>query len=122
MPDGRKLPNELRGEQRSLEALRARQLREEAGREAVGRVGEPSKGVLVQVCIECGKEYMSAGGEPRAGLVCEKCGSTVFRPFYTASTYDEVDADFRAATERELTPDADESDVTRADILDLNNL
>ena len=122
MVDGRKLPNEARGEQRSLEALRAHQLREEAGREAVGRVSRPAQGVLVQVCLECGKEYMFADRAPRGDLVCERCGNTVFRSFFSVSEYDEVEADFQAATERELTPDADESDVTRTDILDLNNL
>ena len=122
MVDGQKLPNEPRGEDRSLEALRARQLREEAGREAVGRVGEPAQGVLVQVCLTCGKEYMFADRAPRGDLVCERCGNAVFRSFFSVAGYDEVEADFLAATERELTPDADESEVTRTDILDLNNL
>jgi len=120
--EGRRLPNELRGEQRSLEALRAHQLREEAGREAAGRVGQPADGVLVQVCLECGKEYMFADRQPRGDLVCERCGNAVFRSFFSVSRYDEVEADFQASTERELTPDSDESDVTRTDILDLNNL
>lgn len=120
--DERNLPNEPKGEQRSLEALRAHQLREEAGREAPGRVGRTAQGVLVQVCLECGKEYMFADREPRGDLVCERCANTVFRSFFTVTGYDEVEADFQAATERELTSDADESDVTRTDILDLNNL
>lgn len=122
MADGRKLPNEPRGEQRSLEALRAHQLRQEAGREAAGQVGRPAQGVLVQVCLECGKEYMFTDRAPRGDLVCERCGNTVFRSFFSVLGYDEVEADFQAATERELTPDSDESDVTRTDILDLNNL
>ncbi|MBI4408226.1 MAG: hypothetical protein HY561_00875, partial [Gemmatimonadetes bacterium] len=45
------LPNELHGEQRSLEALRAHQLREEPGRETPGRIGHLASGVLVQVCL-----------------------------------------------------------------------
>lgn len=121
MTDQGRLPNELHGEQRSLEALRAEQLGNEPGWEAPGRVGRPARGVLVQVCLECGKEYLFDEAEPPPDLVCEKCGNRVFRSFFDVPGYDEVEADFRAATERDLTPADPEADVTRADILDLNH-
>ncbi len=121
-PRPARLPNELRGEQRSLEALRARQLAESPGYEMAGPVGRTADGVLAQVCLECGKEYLFDDTQPPADLTCEKCGNKVFRSFFTVRGYDEVEADFRASTERDLAPDDTEADVTRADVMDLNNL
>lgn len=121
MGQGDRLPNELRGEQRSLEALRASELRDEAGRAAPGLVGRAADGVLVQICIECGREYLFDREDPPRDLACEKCGNRVFRSFFSVLGPDEVEADFRASTERDLAPDDAETDVTRADILDLNN-
>lgn len=117
-----RLPNELRGEARSLEALRARQLADDPGYEAVGRVGRPADGVLVQVCLECGKEYLFDEEQPPADLTCEKCGNSVFRSFFSVRGYDEVEADFQRSTERDLAPNDTEADVTRGDVMDLNNL
>lgn len=117
-----RLPNELRGEERSLEALRAKQLADSPGRETPGRTDEMADGVLTQVCLQCGKEYLFDEMQPPADLVCEKCGNSVFRSFFSVRGYDEVEADFRASTERDLAPDDTEADVTRADVLDLNNL
>jgi len=121
-PSRRTLPNELRGEERSLEALRARQLREDPGYEARGQVGRLADGVLTQVCLECGKEYNFDREPPPPDLTCEKCGNQVFRSFFTVKGYDETEADFLHSTERDLAPNDDESDVTRSDIVDLNNL
>ncbi len=115
------LPNELPGELRSLEALRAHQLSDDPGHETRGRVGRPADGVLVQVCLECGKEYIFDERPPSGDLVCEKCGNGVFRSFFTVTGYDDVEDDFIRSTERDLAPNDDESDVTRSDIIDLNN-
>jgi len=116
------LPNELRGEQTSLEALRAQQLGRDPGHETPGLTGEPAEGVLVEVCLKCGKEYTFDTSPPSGGLKCDKCGNAVFRSFFATTRRDEVEEDFRASTERDLTMSDGESDVTRADILDLNNL
>lgn len=117
-----RLPNELRGEERSLEALRARQLAEDPGLEAVGPTRPLADGILAQVCLQCGKEYLFDESQPPADLTCEKCGNQVFRSFFAVRGHDEVEADFRASTERDLAPDDTEADVTRADVMDLNNL
>ena len=117
-----RLPNEPRGEDRSLEALRAHQLSRDPGYETPGQVGQPTDGVLVQICISCGKECTFDKTPPPENLTCPKCGNQVFRSFFAARGYDEVDADFRASTERDLEPNEPESDVTKSDILDLNNL
>lgn len=81
-----------------------------------------SDGILLQVCIECGKEYVSERGEPFEDLTCEKCGGQVFRSFDAATTEDEVEADFRAATERDTATDDGPTDVVRGDLEDLGNL
>ena len=116
------LPNELHGEQSSLEALRAKQLSAEPGHEHPGKVGKPADGVLTQVCMQCGKQYIYDKEPPPEDLTCEKCGSKVFRPFFTDIAENEAAADFRDTTERDLATDDDPGDVTRGDIADLNNL
>lgn len=86
--------------------------REESGTE--GRV-------LIQVCLECGKEYTYEDEEPPADLSCEKCGNTVFRPFYDTDGPNEEAEDFEETTGRDLATDAGATDVSRTDLLDLNN-
>ena len=119
-PDG--LPNELHGEQTSLEALRAHQLGDDPGHETPGRTAAASEGVLTQVCMKCGKHYMFDTGEPPSNMTCGKCGNEVFRSFFSVVGDDDAAADFSDATERDLAPDDDAGDVTRGDILDLNNI
>jgi hypothetical protein len=82
----------------------------------------PPEGILLQVCIECGKEYMFEDAEPPAHLACERCGGTVFRPFFTATRDDEVQADFREVTERDTATDDGPTDIVSGDLADLGNL
>lgn len=113
---------ERRGETSSVEGLRAHQLRDEAGMETPGRTGPPAEGVLVQVCVECGREYTFDEDEPPDDLVCAKCGGRVFRSFFTPTSPDEVEEDYRSSTERDLATDDSPSDVTASDIRDLDHL
>lgn len=108
-------------EEETLETRSARAARNSPGRETPGRTAPPAEGVLVQICERCGKQYHFDQHDPPASLTCEKCGNQVFRSFFDVTRYDEVDADFRESTERDTDTNDDESDVTRADILDLNN-
>jgi DNA-directed RNA polymerase subunit RPC12/RpoP len=78
--------------------------------------------LLVQVCLECGKEYMFENEEVPEDLTCSKCGNTVFRSFYANRVEDEVQQDFRDATERDTATDDPATDVTRGDLQDLGNL
>jgi hypothetical protein len=59
---------------------------------------------------------------PPDDLTCEKCGSTVFRRFDASTRPNDVQSDFSASTERDTSPDDASTDVTRGDILDLENL
>jgi DNA-directed RNA polymerase subunit RPC12/RpoP len=77
--------------------------------------------LLVQICLECGKEYMFEDREPPEDLKCEKCGNGVFRSFYANPVEDEVERDFREATERDTATDDPATDVTRGDLQDLGN-
>jgi hypothetical protein len=91
-------------------------------RQAARVTGTPTDGVLVQICLECGKEYTFDDEPPPADLKCEKCGSTVFRSYFEPLVEDDVEADFRETTERDLATSDPEGEATRGDILDLNNL
>jgi hypothetical protein len=88
----------------------------------MARKDQGTGGVLVQVCMECGKEYMFEDQESPEDLTCEKCGNTVFRPFYAHARSDEASDDFRDSTERDVLTTDSASEVTRGDLHDLNNL
>ncbi|MGH7475755.1 MAG: hypothetical protein ACRELD_05660 [Longimicrobiales bacterium] len=92
---------------------------DDADRAAADR-GDPVGEVRVQVCVECGREYMFEGETP-ADLACDRCGGTVFREFYADAQTDDVEEEFREATERDLATDAGGSDVRPGDLYDLNN-
>ncbi len=78
-------------------------------------------GVLVQVCVECGKQYFYDEAPPPDDQKCERCGNTVFRSFFDVTEEDEVVADFKETTDRDVTPEDPATDVTRGDLYDLNN-
>ena len=93
-----------------------RKLKQEAA-----AAGSLADGVLVQVCVECGKEYFYENIEPPEDQQCERCGNAVFRSFFDVTDGDEVVADYRATTERDVTPEDPATEVTRGDLYDLNN-
>ena len=80
-----------------------------------------AEGVLVQVCVECGQHYFFEEAQPPPNQKCERCGNTVFRSFFDVTSGDEVEADFRETTERDLTTEEPATDVARGDLYDLNN-
>ena len=78
-------------------------------------------GVLTRVCLTCGKEYFFADSPPPEGMSCERCGSTIFRSFYTPTDGDEAAEDFEDSTARELDPDDAEGDTLPGDVIDLDS-
>jgi predicted nucleic acid-binding Zn-ribbon protein len=88
----------------------------------MAEANEGSRGVLVQVCMTCGKEYMFDSGEPPADLTCDKCGSEVFRSFFSETVHDDVTQDFRDSTERDTLTTDPATDVTQGDLHDLGNM
>jgi len=82
---------------------------------------EPAQGVLTQVCVQCGHEYFYDRVQPPSVQVCERCGNRVFRSFFSVTDGDEVDADHREMTERDVTTEDPGTDVTPGDLADLNN-
>lgn len=78
--------------------------------------------VVLLVCLECGREVQLEGDEAAPeGLKCEKCGNEVFRRFDDTDAPDDVQADFRETTEREVATDDPPGDVVPGDLHDLNN-
>jgi DNA-directed RNA polymerase subunit RPC12/RpoP len=78
--------------------------------------------VSVLICLECGKEYMFEEEPPPEDLRCEKCGNSVFRPYVVAARSDDAEDDFRAATERDTSPEEGPGDVKPGDVRDINRL
>ncbi|MQA92379.1 MAG: hypothetical protein GEU90_19495 [Gemmatimonas sp.] len=113
------MADQERGERSSLEGDRAAEERHRAGREAVGRTGEPAEGVMTLICFKCGTEYYFEDRGPPPEMSCEKCGNTVFRPFFTAEG-DEAADDFEESTHRDLDPDDAEGEALPGDVRDLD--
>jgi len=86
-----------------------------------GEAGAGVEKVLVQVCLVCGTERIFDTEPLEPGMRCPKCGGQVFRTFYDVPGQNEAHEDFRAATERDLSPDSAASDVSVDDVIDLNN-
>lgn len=87
------------------------------------RQASAAGGVVLLVCIECGREYGFEGEDELPDeLKCEKCGNGVFRRFDDTGSPDDVQADFRESTERDLAPNDAEGETTAGDLYDLNNL
>jgi ribosomal protein L37AE/L43A len=115
---GEMQPRRTHDEESSVEGSRAADSREDPGMETVGRAREEAEGVLTSVCLTCGKEYYFEREAP-GDLRCEKCGSHVFRSFFTAED-DEASRDFVDSTARDLDPDDAEGDTLPGDVADLN--
>jgi hypothetical protein len=80
----------------------------------------PADGVLTRVCLTCGQEYYLTGGDTGEKMSCEKCGSTVFREFFSHTDGDEAASDFADSTDRDLDPDDAEGDALPGDVIDLD--
>jgi DNA-directed RNA polymerase subunit RPC12/RpoP len=86
-----------------------------------GEMEGDDEGVLTRVCVTCGKEYFFADSEPPEGMSCERCGSTIFRSFYTPDEDDEASQEFEDSTARDLDPDDAEGDTLPGDVMDLDS-
>jgi hypothetical protein len=91
----------------------------EGGDEARQR-SETVGGVLTLTCVKCGLEQHLDAGPPPADLVCEKCGGTVFRSFFTPESADEAARDFEETTGRDTRTDQASTDTRPGDLIDLN--
>jgi DNA-directed RNA polymerase subunit RPC12/RpoP len=79
------------------------------------------EGLLTLVCVTCGKERFFDQEEPPRHLVCDRCGSTVFRNFFTPTTADEATISSLEETTRSIALDEESPDTTADDVRDLNN-
>lgn len=107
-------------EQSNPSGSRAADSRDRAGVSSRGPTEPPAEGVLTMVCVKCGTEYHFADAPPPEGMSCEKCGSEVFRDFFTPEANAEAAEDFDHSTARDLDPDDAEGDTLPGDVMDLN--
>ena len=77
------------------------------------------EGMLTLICITCGNELFVTG-KPPADEPCSRCGSTVFRSFFTPSVTDEAAESMLEDTSRSISLDGGSTDSTAGDIRDLN--
>lgn len=77
------------------------------------------EGMLTLICITCGNE-MFFTTRPPANEPCSRCGSTVFRSFFTPTVRDEATESMLEDTTRSISLDGG-SDSTVGDLRDLNS-
>jgi len=77
------------------------------------------EGMLTLICITCGNE-MFFTTKPPANEPCSRCGSTVFRSFFTPTVRDEATESMLEDTTRSISLDGG-SDSTVGDLRDLNS-
>jgi hypothetical protein len=77
------------------------------------------EGMLTLICITCGNEMFFAS-KPPANEPCSRCGSTVFRSFFTPTVRDEATESMLEYTTRSISLDGG-SDSTAGDVRDLNS-
>jgi len=77
------------------------------------------EGMLTLICITCGNE-MFFTTRPPANEPCSRCGSTVFRSFFTPTVRDEATESMLEETRRSISLDGG-SDSTVGDLRDLNS-
>lgn len=78
------------------------------------------EGLLTLVCVACGREKFFETAPPPT-LVCDRCGGTVFRTFFTPTTPDEATLSQLEETSRSVALDEESPDTSIGDVRDLNN-
>jgi hypothetical protein len=81
---------------------------------------DSSDGMLTLICITCGNE-MFFTTKPPADEPCSRCGSTVFRSFFTPVASDDVARSLLEDTTRSISLDGGSTDSTAGDLRDLNS-
>ncbi len=84
----------------------------------MANTNEPD-GMLTLICITCGNELFFTS-KPPANEPCSRCGSTVFRTFFTPAATDEAAESMLEDTTRSISLDGGSTDSTAGDIRDLN--
>jgi hypothetical protein len=78
------------------------------------------EGLLTLVCLTCGnhKDFETT---PPDRVTCEKCGSTVFRNFFTPTEADEATISQLEETGRSIALDEESPQISADELRDLNN-
>ena len=78
------------------------------------------KGLLTLVCLTCGNQKVYDDNPPER-LLCERCGGTVFRNFFTPTEADEATLSQLEETARSMALDEESPDISADELRDLNN-
>ena len=81
---------------------------------------DETDGLLTLICITCGNELFFTT-KPPADEPCPRCGSTVFRSFFTPAASDEAAQSLLEDTTRSISLDGGSTDSTAGDLRDLNS-
>lgn len=80
-----------------------------------------AEGLLTLVCLTCGNEkYVDSPAAPPVSL-CERCGGTVFRSFFTPTEPDDAIISQLEATARSVAFDEESPGTSPDEVQDLNN-
>jgi predicted nucleic acid-binding Zn-ribbon protein len=79
------------------------------------------EGVLTLVCVTCGDEQYFTEGAPDGRETCHRCGSTVFRRFFTPTERDEATESFLEETRRSVTMEGESPDTSPDEVNELDN-
>lgn len=81
---------------------------------------EGPHGLLALICLTCGNEK-NFSENPPATVICEKCGGTVFRNYFTPTESDEATVSHLEQTARGVSLDSGSFDVSPDELRDLNS-
>jgi len=81
---------------------------------------DKQEGMLTLICITCGNE-MFFTTKPPADERCSRCGSNVFRSFFTPVASDDAAESILEDTARSISLDGGSTDSTAGDLRDLNS-
>jgi DNA-directed RNA polymerase subunit RPC12/RpoP len=79
------------------------------------------EGMLTLVCLTCGNELFFTNEPPKNDEKCSRCGSMVFRSFFTPTVRDDATESMLEDTARSISTESAPSDSTAGDVRDLNN-
>ena len=79
------------------------------------------EGMLTLVCLTCGNELFFTTTPPGDNEVCPRCGSTVFRSFFTPTVRDEATESMLEDTARSTSLESAPSEPPSGDVRDVNN-
>jgi DNA-directed RNA polymerase subunit RPC12/RpoP len=89
--------------------------------QADGSNANGPEGMLTLVCLTCGNELFFTNQPPKDHEKCPRCGSMVFRSFFTPTVRDDATESMLEDTARATELESAPSESPIGDVRDLNN-